>query len=89
MKKLLAILLILIALPTRSMQKEEQIVCGLVASAVVYGIYKVFNPTLEDFKREQEAKDRSSKLNIEIGKISLEYDDYKKRCLEAGKILEK
>lgn len=89
MKKLLAILFIFTTLPTKPMKTEEQAFCVLLAGAVAYNIYRACNPTLEDFKRENERREASSKLNQEIGRISLEHEDYKRRCLEAGKMLDK
>jgi hypothetical protein len=89
MKKLLAILFILATFPTKSMKTEEQAVCVLLAGAVAYNIYRICNPTLEDFKREKEQREASYKAAIEMGKKDLEYENYKRRCLEAGKMLDK
>jgi hypothetical protein len=85
MKKLLAILLILTTLPVKSMKTEEQAVCILLAGAVIYNIYRICNPTLEDFKREKEQREACYKAAIEMDKRDLEYENYKKRCLEAVK----
>lgn len=90
MKKLLAILLVLTAFPVRSMETEKQIIGGLLASFCVYTAYQFFKPdTLEDFKREQENRDIMRKAQIEAGKSFSDREDYKRRCLEAGRILEK
>jgi hypothetical protein len=72
---------------------SDNLICGIIISVFTIGIgreiYKNMYPTLDDLKQRKHNREIQAKVNIEMGKQSMEYYDWEEKCLAAGKILDK
>jgi len=65
------------------------IMLGILGSLMAYTGYREMNPTIDDLREKSRRQDEQSKYNILIGSSNMKHENWEKRCLEAGKILDK
>jgi hypothetical protein len=69
------------------------IALAAICGAMIHSGYRQCNPTIDDLKQRAERRERAGRYNVEIGRSMMEAQDkqldWERRCLEAGKILDK
>ena len=65
----------------------ETIIATGMLTTIGYSIYRQLNPTIDDLKYRQRQRDFSSKLNCEVGEMSLKHSKWEEECIKQNKIL--